>query len=118
MSLRVLLLGDGGREHALAWKLAESSLVAAIFVVPGNSGTAHVRNTVNLECHFGHGALDDLAQLVRRHHINFVVPTQEEHLVMGLTDFFQNRKCFPLPPLLSLMICTHRFVSLVHVMRF
>lgn len=49
MSLRILLLGSGGREHALAWKLAQSSLVDHIYVCPGNGGTIGEPKTTNLD---------------------------------------------------------------------
>ena len=48
MSIRILLLGNGGREHALAWKLAQSSLVEHIYVCPGNAGTKLEPKTTNL----------------------------------------------------------------------
>ncbi|KAG6090125.1 hypothetical protein E4U31_007947, partial [Claviceps sp. LM219 group G6] len=46
--IRVLLVGDGGREHALAWKLSQSARVEAIFVVPGNGGTATCPKVTNV----------------------------------------------------------------------
>lgn len=49
MSLRILLLGAGGREHALAWKLSQSSLVDHIFVCPGNGGTSQEPKTSNVQ---------------------------------------------------------------------
>lgn len=48
MSLRILILGSGGREHALAWKLQQSNLVDHIFVCPGNGGTDFAAKTTNL----------------------------------------------------------------------
>ena len=48
MAHRVLILGSGGREHALAWKLAQSDLVKQIFVVPGNGGTAKEAKCTNV----------------------------------------------------------------------
>ncbi len=48
MALRILILGSGGREHALAWKLSQSSLVDQIFVCPGNGGTAQEAKTKNV----------------------------------------------------------------------
>lgn len=48
MSLRILILGAGGREHALAWKLAQSPLVDHIFVCPGNGGTESLAKTTNV----------------------------------------------------------------------
>ena len=49
MTLRILLLGSGGREHALAWKLSQSILVNHIFVCPGNAGTPNGSKTSNLD---------------------------------------------------------------------
>ena len=49
MALRVLILGSGGREHALAWKLSQSLLVEQILVCPGNGGTAQVPKTKNVK---------------------------------------------------------------------
>lgn len=48
MALRILVLGSGGREHALAWKLAQSPLVGQIYVCPGNGGTSQVPKTTNV----------------------------------------------------------------------
>jgi phosphoribosylamine--glycine ligase/phosphoribosylformylglycinamidine cyclo-ligase len=48
MSLRILILGAGGREHALGWKLAQSTLVERIFVCPGNGGTKSLPKTENV----------------------------------------------------------------------
>lgn len=60
MSLRILLLGSGGREHALAWKLSQSPYVENIFVCPGNGGTANLSKTMNLD----HISAGDFAALV------------------------------------------------------
>lgn len=49
MSLKILVLGNGGREHALVWKLSQSDLVDAIFVSPGNGGTSQVPKTTNVQ---------------------------------------------------------------------
>lgn len=70
--MRILLLGSGGREHALVWKLTQSSLVDHIYVCPGNGGTAGEPKTSNLDL-----PLSDFSQLVqwaleqnvRYHHI-------------------------------------------------
>jgi len=60
MSIRILLLGSGGREHALAWKLARSSLLDHIFVCPGNAGTQQEPKTSNID----DISLDDFPRLV------------------------------------------------------
>ncbi len=80
--MRVLLVGSGGREHALAWALAASPLLAKLFVAPGNPGIAALAETVPI-------AATDLAALVafaRDNAVDLVVPGPEAPLVAGLTD--------------------------------
>ncbi|KAI1735606.1 phosphoribosylamine--glycine ligase [Xylaria scruposa] len=93
--LRVLLIGNGGREHAIAWKLSQSPLVESIIAVPGNGGTATCSKTTNntLVSAEDFPALLDLA---RKNNINFVVPGPEAPLVAGAVDFFEDAgiKCF------------------------
>ncbi|RWA12878.1 hypothetical protein EKO27_g2208 [Xylaria grammica] len=93
--LRVLLIGNGGREHAIAWKLSQSPLVESIITVPGNGGTATCPKTTN---NTSVSAEDFLAllDLARKNGINFVVPGPEAPLVAGAVDFFEDAgiKCF------------------------
>ena len=80
--MRVLLVGSGGREHALAWALAASPLLSALFVAPGNPGIAALATTVPV-------AATDIAALVsfaRDNAVDLVIPGPEAPLVMGLTD--------------------------------
>ncbi|AEO57440.1 hypothetical protein MYCTH_2303613 [Thermothelomyces thermophilus ATCC 42464] len=87
-SLRILLIGNGGREHALAWKLAQSPLVESIIAVPGNGGTARLPKTTNNTS----VAADDypgLVDLARKHGVNLVVPGPEAPLVDGVEGFFR-----------------------------
>ncbi|MFN5620182.1 MAG: phosphoribosylamine--glycine ligase, partial [Flavobacteriales bacterium] len=82
--MNVLVLGSGGREHAMAWKIAQSPLLGKLFVAPGNPGTAQV--ATNLNC-----SLSDfqaIKQLVIEHHIQLVLVGPEVPLVEGLADFF------------------------------
>ncbi|KAI9779263.1 MAG: hypothetical protein M1839_007515 [Geoglossum umbratile] len=94
--LRVLLVGGGGREHALAWKLSQSPLVEEIFVVPGNGGTvaglAKVSNVVTTPAD-DYPGLVDLARSLR---VNLVVPSPEGPLVDGIEGYFRaaNIACF------------------------
>ena len=87
--LRILLIGNGGREHALAWKLSLSPRVSRIFVAPGNGGTAQgLAKVSNVAI-----AVDDFVGLVdfaRNSHVNLVAPGPEVPLVLGLTDYFKN----------------------------
>ncbi|PSS00906.1 phosphoribosylformylglycinamidine cyclo-ligase [Coniella lustricola] len=86
-SLRILLIGNGGREHALAWKLAQSPLVESILAVPGNGGTATCPKTSNDSS----VAADDfpgLVALAQARNIGLVVPGPEQPLVDGVEAFF------------------------------
>lgn len=87
-NLRILLIGNGGREHTLAWKLAQSPRVEEIHVVPGNGGTANVPKCKNITS----VSADDFPSLVRHaieSKLNFVVPGPEAPLVAGIVDYFK-----------------------------
>lgn len=84
-SLNVLLLGSGGREHAFAWKIAQSQAVAKLFIAPGNAGTA--RCGTNVDINLSNFAA--VKQFVLTNHINLVVVGPEEPLVKGIVDFFR-----------------------------
>ncbi|KAI2642612.1 phosphoribosylamine--glycine ligase [Xylaria nigripes] len=93
--LRVLLIGNGGREHAIAWKLSQSPLVESIIAVPGNGGTATCPKTTN-NTSVSAEDFPALLDLARKSNINFIVPGPEAPLVAGAVDFFQDAgiKCF------------------------
>ncbi len=80
--MKVLLIGNGGREHALAWRLAASPRVTALYVAPGNPGTAQLADNVKLD------PLDFAAveKFVRANGIKFVVIGPEDPLAAGLAD--------------------------------
>ncbi len=80
--MKVLLIGNGGREHALAWKLAASPRVTALFVAPGNPGTAQVADNVPIAA----TDFDGLEKFIRRTGIEFVVIGPEDPLALGLAD--------------------------------
>ncbi|KAI9841045.1 MAG: Bifunctional purine biosynthetic protein ade1 [Thelocarpon superellum] len=94
--LRILLVGNGGREHALAWKLSQSPRTDQIFVVPGNGGTASgLPKVVNVD----KVRPDDFAALVafaRQHQVNLVIPGPEAPLVAGIEEHFRATgiRCF------------------------
>src|SRR5947207_10403130 len=83
--MKVLLVGSGGREHALAWKLADSPRTSALYAWPGNPGIAQVA-----ECVGGDGAsvmqFDKIEKFVRRQGIELVVIGPEDPLAAGLAD--------------------------------
>lgn len=87
--LQVLLIGNGGREHALAWKLSQSARVSTIFAVPGNGGTAtcpKVSNVTSVSAEDFPG----LVSFAQTNGINLVVPGPEAPLVEGIEAYFKN----------------------------
>ena len=82
--MRVLLLGSGGREHALAWKIAQSSILEELFIAPGNAGTKQHGKNVNVSpLNF-----EEVKSFVINNNINMVVVGPEDPLVRGIVDFF------------------------------
>ncbi|KAL2123988.1 hypothetical protein VTJ04DRAFT_353 [Mycothermus thermophilus] len=88
-SLRILLIGNGGREHALAWKLAQSPLVERIIAVPGNGGTAGLPKVTN-DTSVAANDYPGLVRLARQNGVNLVVPGPEAPLVDGVEGFFRD----------------------------
>ncbi len=80
--MRVLVVGSGGREHALAWALSASPLLTRLWVSPGNPGTEAIATNVNIAAMH----LDRLVQFARDEQIDLVVPGPEAPLVAGLVD--------------------------------
>ncbi len=86
--MNVLLLGSGGREHALAWKIAQSPLLNNLFIAPGNAGTASVGVNLNIDIL----NFDTLKKIVIEKEIELVIPGPEEPLVRGIYDYFHGDK--------------------------
>ena len=84
--MNILLLGSGGREHALAWKIAQSKRVDKLFIAPGNGGTQNVGENVNISVN-DFPALKDFALANK---VDMVVVGPEDPLVNGIYDFFAN----------------------------
>ena len=82
--MRVLLLGSGGREHAFAWKMAQSSMLEELFIAPGNAGTKNHGKNVNINP----TDFKAVKEFVLNNDINMVVVGPEEPLVNGIHDFF------------------------------
>jgi phosphoribosylamine--glycine ligase len=83
--LNVLVIGAGGREHALAWKIAQSPRVAKVFVAPGNAGTAGDSTLTNVAL----TAIPDLVEFARREHVVLTVVGPEGPLAAGVVDAFR-----------------------------
>lgn len=84
--MKILLLGSGGREHALAWKIAQSPKVSQLFIAPGNAGTMQVGKNVDIKA----DDFDGIAQFVLDYEIDMVVVGPEDPLVKGIYDYFQH----------------------------
>ena len=84
--MKLLLLGSGGREHALAWKIAQSPRVDKLFIAPGNAGTAEVGENVDLKA----DDFDGIAQFVLDYEVDMVVVGPEDPLVKGIYDYFSH----------------------------
>ncbi|HWK73493.1 MAG TPA: phosphoribosylamine--glycine ligase [Povalibacter sp.] len=92
--MKVLILGSGGREHAFAWKIRQSPRVTAVFVAPGNAGTALEPGVQNVDI-----AADDIPKLLefaKRESIDLTIVGPEAPLVLGVTDAFEaaGLRCF------------------------
>ena len=92
--MNVLIIGGGGREHALAWKVAQSDDVGTVFVAPGNAGTAGEANIENIQL----DVMDftGLADFAENNAVGLTIVGPEAPLVEGIVDYFQQRKlrCF------------------------
>jgi phosphoribosylamine--glycine ligase len=84
--MTILLLGSGGREHALAWKMLQSSKTSKLFVAPGNAGTAQIATNVSLNIL----DFEAIKTFAIQEKIDMVVVGPEDPLVHGIYDFFKN----------------------------
>lgn len=87
MNINVLIVGNGGREHALAWKLAQSPRIGKLFVAPGNGGTRHVAENVSIEA----TDIDGLVQFALKNEIGLTVVGPDGPLALGIADAFQGK---------------------------
>jgi phosphoribosylamine---glycine ligase len=82
--MNILILGSGGREHALAWKLAQSKKISRIYIAPGNAGTSQYGTNIPVDPE----NFDDVKKIVLGNNIDMVVVGPEAPLVSGIHDFF------------------------------
>ncbi len=85
--MQVLIIGGGGREHALAWKAAQAPRVSKVYVAPGNAGTAREAKVENVP--IAADAVAELLQFAREHHIALTIVGPEAPLVLGVVDVFK-----------------------------
>ena len=86
--MNVLIIGSGGREHAFAWKIAQSPQLSSLFIAPGNPGTASLGTNLSI----GVADLVGIAQAIREHQIDLVVVGPEEPLVKGVRDYIESQE--------------------------
>ncbi len=85
--MKVLVIGSGGREHALAWKSSQDDAVTKVFVCPGNAGTALEEKLENISLNLNN--FEEIADFCKNENIALVIIGPEQPLVMGMTDFLQ-----------------------------
>ena len=87
--MKVLVIGGGGREHCLAWKIASSDLVDKVYAAPGNAGISSVAECVDLD--IGKSGFDLITDFIEAKGIGLVVVGPEAPLVEGIADYLENR---------------------------
>ena len=89
MSAKILIIGGGGREHALAWKLSQSPKVKKVLCAPGNAGTGAEPKCENRPV--SAEALSDLLELAKKERVDLTVVGPDNPLAMGIVDLFQKK---------------------------
>ena len=84
--MKILLLGSGGREHALAWKMAQSSILDELYIAPGNSGTRKHGKNIAIDPN----DFEAVKAAVIENNIDIVIVGPEKPLVNGISDFFMS----------------------------
>src|SRR5690554_8120326 len=85
--MNILIIGNGGREHALAWKIAQDPRVETVFVAPGNAGTATEAKCKNVAIQVTE--IDALAEFAKANQVELTIVGPEAPLVQGVVDKFQ-----------------------------
>lgn len=88
--MNVLILGSGGREHALAWKIIQSEDCEKLYVAPGNAGTESLAQNLNIEV----GDFDKIALAIEQYNISMLIVGPEDPLVNGIRNYFEERTKF------------------------
>ena len=95
--MKLLLLGSGGREHALAWKIAQSPKIEKLYIAPGNAGTGNASENVAIKA----DDFEAIKAFVVENDINMVVVGPEDPLVKGVYDFFKNDEALKNVPVIG-----------------
>ena len=94
--MKILVIGSGGREHAIVWKLAQSDLCEKVFVAPGNAGTADEPKAENIDLNAED--LESLLAFAKNKEIDLTIVGPEAPLVLGLIDLFEKNNLLCLGP--------------------
>ena len=94
--MKVLIIGSGGREHALAWRVAQSEKVDTVYVAPGNAGTELEEGVENIP--LAAEDIDGLIEFAQKHQVGLTIVGPEAPLVAGVVDRSQQRDCPALAP--------------------
>ncbi|MGP1932299.1 MAG: phosphoribosylamine--glycine ligase, partial [Arsenophonus sp. ET-DL12-MAG3] len=86
--MNILIVGSGGREHALAWKAAQSPLADKVYVAPGNAGTNLEKNLINIDISISD--IDGLLYFAKNNNIGLTIIGPEVPLILGIVDVFKN----------------------------
>jgi phosphoribosylamine--glycine ligase len=86
-NMKILVVGGGGREHTLVWKIAQSPLVKKIYCAPGNAGISQLAECVSIS----DTAIDELLKFADKNQIDLIVVGPEAPLAMGIVDTFQSQ---------------------------
>ncbi len=86
--MKVLIVGNGGREHAIAWKIAQSPLAPHVFVAPGNAGTKEDAENVDVSA----GDVPNLLKFAKENQIHLTVVGPEAPLAAGIVDAFEQER--------------------------
>lgn len=95
--MNILLIGSGGREHAIAWKLSQSERTSKLFIAPGNAGTKNVGTNVDLDPQ----DFEAVRDFVRGNGVHMVVVGPEAPLVAGIVDYFQQEPTLKYIPVIG-----------------
>jgi len=85
--MNILIVGSGGREHALGWKLKQSSQIKKIFFAPGNGGTDKLGTNINIKAH----EINKLLSFAVENNIDVTIVGPEDPLSIGIVDLFESK---------------------------
>ncbi len=95
--MNILLIGSGGREHALAWKMAQSPRLKKLFIAPGNAGTSEIGTNVALET----DQFEAIGQFALSNEINLIIVGPEDPLVKGIRNYFEENTALKSIPVIG-----------------